>query len=189
VEASQTGTTRKKGERRSQGRSLLKEEEMKPCRKKIRVLVYATSFLFVPLAGMAMAQTKPPAPAPAVAPAAPAKAAEPAAKKAPAAPAKAAEPAAKKAPAKKAEIVMVTGVVEVVKSEKGKVVGHELKTDTETYTLKGKGIKAVLVGKKVEVTGTESTIKGKKVLTVKHVKEVPANWSGTHGPDEVPPGK
>jgi hypothetical protein len=174
VEASQTGTTRKKGERRSQGRSLLKEEEMKPCRKKIRVLVYATLFLFVPLAGMAMAQTKPPAPAPAVAPAAPAKAAE---------------PAAKKAPAKKAEIVMVTGVVEVVKSEKGKVVGHELKTDTETYTLKGKGIKAVLVGKKVEVTGTESTIKGKKVLTVKHVKEVPANWSGTHGPDEVPPGK
>jgi hypothetical protein len=100
-----------------------------------------------------------------------AKPAEPAPAVAPAAPEKPAEPAAKKAPAKKAETVTVTGVLEAMKNKKGKVIGHELKTETETYSLKGKGIKAAMVGKKVEVTGKESTVKGKKVLTIKHIKE------------------
>jgi hypothetical protein len=111
-------------------------------------------------------QAKPAAPAapaaPAVAPAAPAE---------PAAPAKPAEPAApkaKKAPAKKAETV--TGMVEVVKDKKGKVTGYTLKTDTETYVLKGKGVKA-MVGKKVDATGTVATVKGKKVLTASKIKE------------------
>jgi 2-oxoglutarate dehydrogenase E2 component (dihydrolipoamide succinyltransferase) len=98
--------------------------------------------------------------------------AQPAAPAAPAAaPAKPAEPAAKKAPAKKAETVTVTGMVEQVKDKKGKVTGYALKSDTETYGLKGKSVKA-MVGKKVEATGTVATAKGgKKVLTVKQVKE------------------
>jgi hypothetical protein len=87
------------------------------------------------------------------------------------APAAPAQPAAKKAPAKKAETVTVTGMVDVVKDKKGKVTGYVLKSDTETYALKGKSVKA-MVGKKVDATGTVSTAKGgKKVLTVKQVKE------------------
>jgi hypothetical protein len=87
------------------------------------------------------------------------------------APAPAPAPAAKKAPAKKAETMTVTGMVEVTKDKKGKVTGHVLKTDTETYILHGKKL-AAMVGKKVEVTGTVSTAKGgKKVLTVKQMKE------------------
>jgi hypothetical protein len=128
--------------------------------KKIACLLVIAAFLATPM--FVGAQQSQPA-APAVTPAAPA---------APAAPATPAEPAAKQGSMKKAKTVTVTGMVEVVKNKKGKVVGHELKTDTETYVLKGKGIKAAMVGKKVEVTGTESTAKGKKVLTVKHVKEV-----------------
>ncbi|MGE5311952.1 MAG: hypothetical protein ACM3MN_09435, partial [Nitrospirota bacterium] len=104
--------------------------------------------------------------------------AQPAAPAAPAvAPAKPAEPAAPAAPAKakkataKAETVTVTGMVDVVKDKKGKVTGYVLKNDTETYALKGKSVKA-MVGKKVDATGTVSTAKGgKKVLTVKQVKE------------------
>jgi hypothetical protein len=54
----------------------------------------------------------------------------------------------------------------------GKVTGYTLKTDTETYTLKGKKVSA-MAGKKVEATGTVSTTKGgKKVLTLKQIKEV-----------------
>jgi 2-oxoglutarate decarboxylase len=128
--------------------------------KRVACLLVIAAFLAAPMLAVAQ-QAKPAAPAPAAAPAAPA---------APA-PAKAAEPAAKKAPAKKAETVTVTGMLEAVKNKKGKVVGHDLKTETETYTLKGKGIKAAMVGKKVEVTGTESTVKGKKVLTIKHIEE------------------
>ena len=87
------------------------------------------------------------------------------------APAAPAQPAAKKAPAKKAETVTMTGMVDVVKDKKGKVTGYVLKSDTETYGLKGKSVKA-MVGKKVEATGTVATAKGgKKVLTVKQVKE------------------
>jgi hypothetical protein len=127
--------------------------------KRVACLLVIAAFLAAPMLAVAQ-QAKPAAPAPAAAPAAPAFA-----------PAKAAEPAAKKAPAKKAETVTVTGMLEAVKNKKGKVVGHDLKTETETYTLKGKGIKAAMVGKKVEVTGTESTVKGKKVLTIKHIKE------------------
>jgi hypothetical protein len=87
-----------------------------------------------------------------------------------AAPAKPAEPAkAKKATAKKPESMTVVGTVEEVK--KGKATSYVLKTDTETYGLKGKSVKA-MVGKKVEATGTVATVKGgKKVLTVKQVKE------------------
>jgi len=98
--------------------------------------------------------------------------AQPAAPAAPAAaPAKPAEPAAKKAPAKKAETVTVTGMVDAVKDKKGKVTGYTLKTDTETYMLKGKKVSA-MVGKTVEATGTVATAKGgKKVLTVSKVKE------------------
>jgi Ni/Co efflux regulator RcnB len=83
-----------------------------------------------------------------------------------------AEPAkAQKATAKKAETVTATGMVEAVKGKKGKVTGYNLVTDTETYMLKGKKVSA-MVGKKVEATGTVSTAKGgKKVLTVKQVKE------------------
>jgi len=100
--------------------------------------------------------------APKAAPAAPAAAPAPAA---PAAPA-----AAKKAPAK-AETVTVTGMVDATKDKKGKVTGYTLKTDTDTYSLKGKSVKA-MVGKKVEATGTVATGKGgKKTLTVKQVKE------------------
>jgi hypothetical protein len=92
----------------------------------------------------------------------------------PTAPAPAAAPAkpaaAKKAPAK-AETVTVTGMVDAAKDKKGKVIGYTLKSDTETYMLKGKKVSA-MVGKKVEATGTVSTAKGgKKTLTVKQMKE------------------
>jgi hypothetical protein len=88
------------------------------------------------------------------------------------APAAPAQPAAKKAPVKKAEAVTMTGMVDTFKDKHGKVTGYTLKTDTETYMLKGKKLSA-MVGKKVEATGTVATAKGgKKVLTVKQVKEV-----------------
>jgi hypothetical protein len=133
--------------------------------KRVACVLVIAAFLAAPMLAAAQ-QAKPAAPAapaaPAVAPAAPAE---------PAAPAKPAEPAApkaKKAPAKKAETV--TGMVEVVKDKKGKVTGYTLKTDTETYVLKGKGVKA-MVGKKVDATGTVATVKGKKVLTASKIKE------------------
>jgi hypothetical protein len=73
---------------------------------------------------------------------------------------------------KQAKSVTVTGMVEAVKSKKGKVAGYALKTDSETYMLKGKKVSA-MVGKKVEATGTVATAAGgKKTLTVKQVKEV-----------------
>jgi len=127
--------------------------------KRVVSILVIAAFLAAPML-VAAQQAQPAAPAaPAVAPAKPA---EPAA---PAAPAK-----AKKATAK-AETVTVTGMVDVVKDKKGKVIGYALKSDTETYGLKGKSVKA-MVGKKVEATGTVSTAKGgKKVLTVKQVKE------------------
>ena len=134
--------------------------------KRVVSILVIAAFLAAPML-VAAQQAQPAAPAaPAVAPAKPA---EPAAS---AAPAKPAEPAkAKKAPAKKAETVTVTGMVEQVKDKKGKVTGYALKSDTETYGLKGKSVKA-MVGKKVEATGTVATAKGgKKVLTVKQVKE------------------
>ena len=134
--------------------------------KRVVCLLVIAAFLAAPMLAAAQ-QAKPAEPAkpaaPAVAPAAPAPA--------PAAPAKPAEPAApkaKKAPAKKAETV--TGTVEETKDKKGKVTGYTLKTDTETYGLKGKGVKA-MVGKKVEATGTVATVKGKKVLTASKIKE------------------
>jgi len=63
-------------------------------------------------------------------------------------------------------------MVDEVKNKKGQVTAYTIKTDTETYSVaKGKKI-AAMVGKKVEATGTVSTAKGgKKVLTVKQVKE------------------
>jgi 2-oxoglutarate dehydrogenase E2 component (dihydrolipoamide succinyltransferase) len=127
--------------------------------KRVVSILVIAAFLAAPML-VAAQQAQPAAPAaPAVAPAKPA---EPAA---PAAPAK-----AKKATAK-AETVTVTGMVDVVKDKKGKVTGYVLKSDTETYGLKGKSVKA-MVGKKVDATGTVSTAKGgKKVLTVKQVKE------------------
>jgi hypothetical protein len=71
-----------------------------------------------------------------------------------------------------AKSVTLTGMVEAVKSKKGKVTGYALKTDSETYMLKGKKVSA-MVGKKVEATGTVATAEGgKKTLTVKQVKEV-----------------
>ena len=135
--------------------------------KRVVSILVIAAFLAAPML-VAAQQAKPAAPAaPAVAPAAPA-----AAPAAPAAPAKPAEPAkAKQAPAKKAETVTVVGTVEEVKDKKGKVAGYVLKSDTETYGLKGKSVKA-MVGKKAEATGTVATAKGgKKVLTVKQVKE------------------
>jgi len=132
--------------------------------KRVVSILVIAAFLAAPML-VAAQQAKPAAPdAPAVAPAAPAAPA--------AAPAKPAEPAkAKKAPAKKAETVTVVGTVEEVKDKKGKVAGYVLKSDTETYGLKGKSVKA-MVGKKVEAAGTVATAKGgKKVLTVKQVKE------------------
>jgi Ni/Co efflux regulator RcnB len=127
--------------------------------KRVVSILVIAAFLAAPML-VAAQQAQPAAPAaPAVAPAKPA---EPTA---PAAPAK-----AKKATAK-AETVTVTGMVDVVKDKKGKVTGYVLKSDTETYALKGKSVKA-MVGKKVDATGTVSTAKGgKKVLTVKQVKE------------------
>jgi len=127
--------------------------------KRVVSILVIAAFLAAPML-VAAQQAQPAAPAaPAVAPAKPA---EPAA---PAAPAK-----AKKATAK-AETVTVTGMVDVVKDKKGKVTGYALKSDTETYGLKGKSVKA-MVGKKVEAAGTVATAKGgKKVLTVKQVKE------------------
>jgi len=127
--------------------------------KRVVSILVIAAFLAAPML-VAAQQAQPAAPAaPAVAPAKPA---EPAA---PAAPAK-----AKKATAK-AETVTVTGMVDVVKDKKGKVTGYVLKSDTETYGLKGKSVKA-MVGKKVDASGTVSTAKGgKKVLTVKQVKE------------------
>ncbi|MBP1725623.1 MAG: hypothetical protein H6Q51_921 [Deltaproteobacteria bacterium] len=127
--------------------------------KRVVSILVIAAFLAAPML-VAAQQAQPAAPAaPAVAPAKPA---EPAA---PAAPAK-----AKKATAK-AETVTVTGMVDVVKDKKGKVTGYVLKSDTETYALKGKSVKA-MVGKKVDATGTVSTAKGgKKVLTVKQVNE------------------
>jgi hypothetical protein len=139
--------------------------------KRVVSILVIAAFLAAPML-VAAQQAKPAAPAapaaPTAAPAAPA--AAPAAPAA--APAKPAEPAkAKKAPAKKAETVTVTGMVEEMKDKKGKVTGYALKTDTETYGLKGKSVKA-MVGKKVEATGTVASAKGgKKILTVKQVKE------------------
>ena len=130
--------------------------------KRVVSLLVIAAFLAAPM--LVAAQQAPPA-APA-APAAPA--VTPAAPAAPAAPAKPAAPAAKKAPAKKAETI--TGTVDETKDKRGKVTGYTLKTDTETYGLKGKGVKA-MVGKKVEATGTVATVKGKKVLTASKIKE------------------
>jgi hypothetical protein len=135
--------------------------------KKVVSFLVIAAFLAAPVLAAAQ-QAKPAEPAK---PAAPAVAPAPAA--APAAPAEPAKPAAKKAPAKKPETVTVTGTVEEVKSSKGKVTGYTIKTDTETYSVSAKNKKvAALLGKKVEATGTVATAKGgKKVLTVKKVKE------------------
>jgi hypothetical protein len=43
----------------------------------------------------------------------------------------------------------------------GKVTGYTLKTDTETYTLKGKKLSA-MAGQKVEATGTVSTTRAER---------------------------
>jgi hypothetical protein len=134
--------------------------------KRVVSILVIAAFLAAPML-VAAQQAKPAAPAapaaPAVAPAAPAAPA--------AAPAKPAEPAKAKKTMKKAETVTVTGMVDEMKDKKGKVTGYTLKTDTETYMLKGKKV-AGMMGKKVEATGTVSTAKGgKKVLTVKQVKE------------------
>jgi pyruvate dehydrogenase E2 component (dihydrolipoamide acetyltransferase) len=138
--------------------------------KRVVSILVIAAFLAAPML-VAAQQAKPAAPAapaaPTAAPAAPA--AAPAAPAA--APAKPAEPAKAKKATAKAETVTVTGMVDVVKDKKGKVTGYTLKTDTETYGLKGKSVKA-MVGKKVEATGTVATAKGgKKTLTVKQVKE------------------
>ncbi len=130
--------------------------------KRVVCVLVMAAFLAAPMLAAAQ-QAKPAEPAPA------APAVTPAAPAAPAAPAKPAEPAK---PAKKptAKTVTMTGTVDEVKSSKGKVTGYTLKTDTETYGLKGKGVKA-MVGKKVEATGTVATVKGKKVLTASKIKE------------------
>jgi hypothetical protein len=140
--------------------------------KRVVSILVIAAFLAAPML-VAAQQAKPATPAapaaPAAAPAAPAVA--PAAPAAPAAaPAAPAKPAAAKtAPAKKA--VTVVGMVDEVKNKKGEVTGYTLKTDTETYSVaKGKKV-AAMVGKKVEATGTVATVKGKKVLTVKQMKE------------------
>ena len=141
--------------------------------KKVVSILVIAAFLAAPMlvAAQQAQQAAPPKSsgaggAPAVETPAPVTAPAPAA--APAAPAKPA--AAKKAPAK-AETVTVTGMVDAAKDKKGKVIGYTLKSDTETYMLKGKKVSA-MVGKKVEATGTVSTAKGgKKTLTVKQMKE------------------
>jgi cytoskeletal protein RodZ len=139
--------------------------------KRVVSILVIAAFLAAPMLVSAQ-QAKPAAPAaPAAAPAAPAVA--PAAPAAPApAPAAPAKPATAKKATKKAETVTVVGMVEEVKDKKGKVTGYTLKTDTDTYSVaKGKKV-AAMVGKKVEATGTVSTAKsGKKVLTVKQMKE------------------
>ena len=136
--------------------------------KRVVSILVIAAFLAAPML-VAAQQAKPAAPAaPAAAPAAPAVApAAPA--PAPAAPA---APATAKKATKKPETVTVVGMVDEVKDKKGKVTGYTLKTDTDTYSVaKGKKV-AAMVGKKVEATGTVSTAKGgKKVLTVKQMKE------------------
>jgi len=133
-------------------------------KRVISILVIA-AFLVAP-AFVGAQQAKPATPAAPVAPAAPAATVAPAAPAATAAPAKAAE-----VTVKKVEPVTLTGVVEAVKDDKGKVTGYALKTDTETLGMKGEKIAAML-GKKIEATGIVATIKDKKVLTVTKMKEV-----------------
>lgn len=145
-----------------------REEKM----KRVFSIVVIAAFLAAPM--LAAAQQAQPA-----APAAPAPAA---------APAKPAEPAkVTKAQAEKTGTT-VTGTVVELKNSKGKVSGHGIQTDTETYRVKadkaGKQL-AGMVGKKVEATGTVAPLKPKyaktkgiapreplKELTVKQIKEV-----------------
>jgi hypothetical protein len=114
--------------------------------KKIISIVVCVMFASVALAGLAMAQAKPAAPAaPAAAPAAPAAA--------PAAPAAAPAPAPKH----------IAG-----KIEKGKA-GLVLKAKDGEYILAGEDL-SKMVGKKVICTGTVAEKAGHKVLTVTAVK-------------------
>jgi hypothetical protein len=120
--------------------------------KKIISIVVCAVFAFVALAGMAMAQAKPAAPA-----AAPAKPAAPAAAPAPA-------PAAAPAPAPAPAAKDITGTV-----EKGKM-GMMLKAADGEYMCAGMDL-SKMVGKKVVATGTVAEKDGKKTLTVTAVKE------------------